>query len=1369
MTSQRDGELVGLRKGAISAADGVAAYEPFRVLEQRVQLDLNFREKQIQGVTNIKIFKLSNDLEYISLDARQLDIDKDGITVNNQKVRVEYKDPYDLMDTPAGYTWTARQHHLRTKRMEPLQHATRPELPMSGREQNGCQPVSGSLRIWLRPEKNNKIVLKPQTPGVSSSLNPPVFNEYDVTIPFRINRVRDGLHFAGVEDGDMRYPHAYTRHSIERGFTSCLFPCVDDRTRVPEWRISLKFPRTVGDALKQPLASQANPSAAPVHQVSRKDQGRREAQLAEEDKLLDMTAVCSGTLVGEPLDAEDATKKVMEFQARDCGAQHIGFAIGPFEDVDLYTAFRSEEDEAKLAGNAVKVHGYCLPGRREEVCHTCQPLAHATDFFTLNFSKYPYDEGSFKICFVDDMVEDAVPLQSFALCSSRLLYPEGIIDPEVDITRKLVHTLASQYFGIFINPNEITDTWIVVGLAYYMTDLYLRKLCGNNYYRFQVRTAAERLTEVDYGRPSLHELGRVLALGEFEMDFLALKAPLIIFILDRRLLKSSNSSGVTRVISQRLRDAMQAPDLSAANFVISSEQFRRQCEKRGRLRLEDFWDQWVMSSGCPRFHVTQRFNKKRLEVEVLVAQNQVKWSQEPHELQKEEFWRDIIEERHGVEASEVPLTFTGPMTFRVHEADGTPYEHCLEIKLDAAATKGSKLSMPYNTKYKRIKRVRHKKKDKSPAKARDPDRMEEDAQAEEEEEQKAHTLTTFGDVLVGEDEMAVWKLVDWDDDQQASMDQESYEWIRVDCDFEWIYSLETNFKVYMTVAQLQQDRDIAGQVEAMLALTRNQPSNIQTTMLLRTLFDNRYYYGIRAMAADALTGHAEPANNFRGMHHLIRTFETFFCFPGTSTPRPNDFSNKKEYYIQAAIPLALARIRGGRAFCPQAARQLILDQLRFNNNDENPFSDQFYVAKLLQALAASLIRAPTDNPLQSEMTPELESFLEEALATIERYEKMDEWACSHNNIITITALDCKMKLMKCGVIKIDPLAFIQYLNPQTDDLIQVKAYESLIELGFLLRGSVMKLLLAEIGTHRSPFVRAQLFNALTRGLAAIAFGEKEPNKEPEPGQEARRAGQDADGDIMLDDDNDGGLIIEQSDDVIRKKQEDIARQIDITTAVKHLKQTLQDNGDLQRELWKTVDSASVGLAEKRNLLELCALLFPEDYEMMVTMKYPTRWTVQRGASRPGRVSYTSNPSRRNEPNANNRPVTRSAIQAIVQDAAPEKARRACASTGTGAVSAQRRIFNRCRSPHCLCCSGSRSTAAGHAVRERETRETEEKSHQAVTCWDNLQNVRTITCSSGDAHPENGFSCPRTSAGCHPGSSSTSCLGCANSSDGSGAG
>lgn len=44
------------------------------------------------------------------------------------------------------------------------------------------------------------------------------------------------------------------------------------------------------------------------------------------------------------------------------------------------------------------------------------------------------------------------------------------------------------------------------------------------------------------------------------------------------------------------------------------------------------------------------------------------------------------------------------MTIRIHEADGTPYEHIIEIK--EASTK---FDIPYNTKYKRLKRSRRQK------------------------------------------------------------------------------------------------------------------------------------------------------------------------------------------------------------------------------------------------------------------------------------------------------------------------------------------------------------------------------------------------------------------------------------------------------------------------------------------------------------------------------------------------------------------------------------------------------------------------------------------------------------------------------------
>ena len=132
--------------------------------------------------------------------------------------------------------------------------------------------------------------------------------------------------------------------------------------------------------------------------------------LSEKDRLLDMTVVCSGILVGEKLDEADETKKIMTFEILDhlAAAQHIGFAVGPFEHVDLWSDLRSEEADERLGASALKIHGYCLPGRQAEVRNTCQPLFHAADEFTMTYGPYPYD--SYKLCFVDEMIPSTVAL-----------------------------------------------------------------------------------------------------------------------------------------------------------------------------------------------------------------------------------------------------------------------------------------------------------------------------------------------------------------------------------------------------------------------------------------------------------------------------------------------------------------------------------------------------------------------------------------------------------------------------------------------------------------------------------------------------------------------------------------------------------------------------------------------------------------------------------------------------------------------------------------------------------------------------------------------------------------------------------------------
>lgn len=145
------------------------------------------------------------------------------------------------------------------------------------------------------------------------------------------------------------------------------------------------------------------------------------------------------------------------------------------------------------------------------------------------------------------------------------------------------------------------------------------------------------------------------------------------------------------------------------------------------------------------------------------------------------------------------------MTIRIHEADGTPYEHIIEIK-DSM----TKFDVPYNTKYKRLKRTKRQKEKVLTAAGAD---LTADGSDDV-------LLYSLGDVLQSEDEVKEWRLQDWSAEDEDRMSLESYEWIRMDADFEWICKISLQMPPYMWVSQLQQDRDVVAQLEV------SQPSDM---------------------------------------------------------------------------------------------------------------------------------------------------------------------------------------------------------------------------------------------------------------------------------------------------------------------------------------------------------------------------------------------------------------------------------------------------------------------------------------------------------------------------------------------------------------
>jgi transcription initiation factor TFIID subunit 2 len=521
------------------------------------------------------------------------------------------------------------------------------------------------------------------------------------------------------------------------------------------------------------------------------------AEFTDEEKALEMSVICSGELTDDISDPADPSRKTASFTcAVPVLPQHIGIAVGPFGHVDL-SEYRDTQDDERLGTNAIRVHAFCLPGREEEVRNSAMMLARTLDSFTERYQSYPF-EKAYKLAFVDDLDCDVAHSASFSICSSRLLFPETVWEPLESTTRTLVHAVASQWIGINVTPQRPRDYWVIVGASWFMAELYLRELFGRNDHRFRQKIMVDKIIELDVRRPSLVILGEYLAVDPAEVEFMTLKAPMVLAILHHRLVKQSGRNGVDRCLYRLLFNARNE---KLPNGMISTEGFLEICEKVGHQKLDTFFNQWIYGSGCPTFECHPVFNKKKQVIQLTIKQTQADPTMKPEErpLIADDAIREGKEKSHGFRPSSEWPAFVGPMTIRIHEADGTPYEHIVDINSSTV-----KVEIPYNTKYKRLKKSRRDKERAAAAAGLD-------ASGEAQEDTIIYML---GDVLESREEMQEWRISEWSPEDEARMEQEFYEWLRVDADFEWICRTNINdMPAYMYVSQLQQDKDVMAQAE----------------------------------------------------------------------------------------------------------------------------------------------------------------------------------------------------------------------------------------------------------------------------------------------------------------------------------------------------------------------------------------------------------------------------------------------------------------------------------------------------------------------------------------------------------------------------
>jgi len=237
-------------------------------------------------------------------------------------------------------------------------------------------------------------------------------------------------------------------------------------------------------------------------------------------------------------------------------------------------------------------------------------------FYTSEFGSYPF--GSFKLVFVDEMPQPRFDSATLSLVTSDLLHGEDAIDQALETRQALSHALACQWSGINIVPKTWSDIWLINGLSLYINGLFLKKLFGNNDYRFKLKKDMQRVTEWDSGGlPPICQPQLLDPPDAATLPFINLKAPLVLHILDRKLGKSGTSLGLSRVLPKIFLSAISG---ELQNNALSTHAFLRTCRKVSGVDLRTFAEQWIYGSGCPTFAFGATFNRKKMAVEITMRQ-----------------------------------------------------------------------------------------------------------------------------------------------------------------------------------------------------------------------------------------------------------------------------------------------------------------------------------------------------------------------------------------------------------------------------------------------------------------------------------------------------------------------------------------------------------------------------------------------------------------------------------------------------------------------------------------------------------------------------------------------------------------------------
>ncbi|KAL4703454.1 hypothetical protein ACJJTC_010774 [Scirpophaga incertulas] len=242
-------------------------------------------------------------------------------------------------------------------------------------------------------------------------------------------------------------------------------------------------------------------------------------------------------------------------------------------------------------------------------------------------------------------------------------------------------------------------------------------------------------------------------------------------------------------------------------------------------------------------------------------------------------------------------------------------------------------------------------------------------------------------------------------------------WIRLDPEMSLLRSTVISQPDYQWQYQLRHERDVTAQSEAI----------------------------------DALHNYPEVANamisTWVGPPAMLTIFRKMFgSFSAPHIIKQNNFDNLQHYYLQKTIPLAMAGLRNIHGICPPDVVRFLLDLFKYNDNSKNHFSDNYYKAALVDALAATI------TPVISVLHPgapitvdSLSADTKLVLEEITRVLNLEKVLPCYKNTVTVSCLRAIRRLQQCGHLPSIPTVFRAYAQYGQYIDVRLAAFECLVD------------------------------------------------------------------------------------------------------------------------------------------------------------------------------------------------------------------------------------------------------------------------------------------------------------------------------------